>query len=82
MSTEQPKVGDKVVYVPDFGVEKHRLRPAWRARTESVALVVEEPDATGEYACRTPAGDEWYAPADRLRVVERATYERVGEVDG
>ncbi len=80
MSTE-PKVGDKVVYVPEEWAVGLPLRPEWQLRAETPSLVVE----VGERAarCWTEGQAETWATYTRsLRVVERATYERVGEADG
>jgi hypothetical protein len=87
MSTEQPKVGDKVVYVPNPAFAHLPLREPWGERAERPSLVTEGPDGDGDFWCRPLRDggawvdrDEWLAPPERLRVVGRATYERVGEV--
>jgi hypothetical protein len=77
MSIEQPpKVGDKVVYVPE--------RPRgdiWAERAGRPSLVVDGTDDGYHYTCwSSDEWDTWSAPAERLRIVERATYLPVGEV--
>jgi hypothetical protein len=80
MSTE-PKVGDKVVYVP---MPEHRSLSAagpWLRRQHEPSQVVDGPlGVEGRIRCWTPGdSDYWTAWPGEYRVVERATYERVGE---
>ena len=79
MTDTAPRVGDKVVYVPDPGRPQHE---AWRERAERPSLVVAAPDEDGYLTCLPLWESEegiqaWCAPPRRLRVVERATYEVV-----
>lgn len=83
MST--PKIGDKVVYVPHLEDQAQSRIGAWRQRQVVPALVIEGPFEDGYFHCHSPGEDSswnpWSAPAERLRVVERATYEPVEEVE-
>lgn len=69
MSGEAPKVGDKVLYVNDAPI--HR---AWEVRTRKPSLVIDGPRSDGYLRMFRAPDDDWFAPGERLCVVERATY--------
>ena len=71
-----PKVVDKVIYVPAPEHAQTLLQGAWRRRRQTSSLVVDGPRGDdGHYRCWMPGDhDYWSAPAERLRVVERASY--------
>jgi hypothetical protein len=74
-----PRVGDKVVYAPDPKLAHLPLHPEWRHRAEEPAVVVVEASRDVDCWCWSLSERDWWcAPPERLRVVERATYELRG----
>lgn len=76
---DQPNLGDLVRYIgPHRGF-------GWWDRAEKDSVVVDRNEDNGgqaHYTLYVPVPDssvsgEWYAPASDLRIVARATYERV-----